>query len=102
MSLHTPNNFTMFPCKCHVCYGDIDEQQNAIEHTGHGCMLQTKNLEGYVAIWLHPECATILALRLAHDVMRIRNRPDQPRRVVDELKSIAKQNQVKGVNHGNS
>jgi hypothetical protein len=83
----------MFPCKCHVCYDDIDEQQNAIEHSGHGRMLQTKNLEGYVAIWMHPECATILALRLAYDVMGIRNTPDHPRRVVDALKDAAKHNQ---------
>jgi len=94
MSLHTPHNFTMFPCKCHVCYGDITEQQNAIEHSGNGRMTQSKDLDGHVAIWLHPECATIMALRLAYDVMKIENMLDQPRRVVDTLKITAKNNRL--------
>ena len=93
MSLHTPHNFMMFPCKCHVCYGDITEQQHAIEHSGHGCMSQSKE-KGYVAIWLHPECATIMALRLAYDVMKVENMTGQPRRVVDTLKIAAKNNQL--------
>ena len=103
MALHTPKNFTMTPCKCHVCYKDIDEQQHAIEHSGHGQMGDTSTiLEGYVSFWMHPECATVVALRLAHDVMKIKNMPNQPRRIVDELQTIAKHNQLQGVNHGNA
>jgi len=103
MALHIPNNFMMTPCKCFVCYEDINEQQHAIEHSGHGQM-GAKNtiLEGFVSVWMHPECATVVALRLAHDVMKIKNMPDQPRRIVDELQTIAKHNQLQGVNHGNS
>lgn len=101
MSLHTPNEFTMTPTRCHICYGDIREDQNAIEHTGHGVMTQSKDprfapihdfVDGYVAVWFHPECATVMALRLAHDVMRIKSDKDQPKRVVDELQDLAKVN----------
>ena len=103
MALHIPNNFMLTPCKCHVCYKDIDEQQHAIEHTGHGQMGGRNTiLEGLVSVWMHPACATIVALRLAHDVMKIKNMPDQPRRIVDELQTLAKPNQLQGVNHGSS
>jgi transcription antitermination factor NusG len=84
----------MYPCKCHICYKDIDEQHYAIEHSGHGQMMQEKLLESYVTVWMHPECATIMMLRLAHDVMRIRNTPNQPRRVVDLLQDTVKRNKL--------
>jgi hypothetical protein len=53
------------------------------------------HIEGYVSLWFHPECATIMALRLAHDVMRIKTVKDQPMRVVDGLKAISKVNQAR-------
>ena len=104
MGLQTPNEFMMTPCKCHICYGDIREDQHAIEHSGHGQITQSKDprfselydrVEGYATLWFHPECATVMALRLAHDVMKIRNVKGQPSRVVDELQSISKINQVR-------
>jgi hypothetical protein len=92
MSLYTPNNFLMRPCKCHICYKDITEQQYAIEHSGNGQTAEGKILESYVTIWMHPECATVMVLRLAYDVMRVENKPNQPRRVVDTLQDTAKRN----------
>ena len=35
-------------------------------------------IEGYATIWLHPECATVLMLRLANDVMRVKPDKNQP------------------------
>jgi hypothetical protein len=52
-------------------------------------------VEGYVSLWFHPECATVMALRLAHDVMKIKMDKDQPMRVVDALKSVSKINQAR-------
>ena len=99
--IHTPGQFTMEPNFCHICYGEIRDDQNGIEHTGHGVMTQSKDprfapihdfVDGYVTVWFHPECATVMALRLAHDVMRIKSDKDQPKRVVDELQDLAKVN----------
>ena len=96
MSLHTPNEFTLTPTKCHICYGEIREDQHAIEHSGHGQLVHAKQMyEGYTTTWFHPECATVLVLRLANDVMRIKTVKDQPKRVVDELQDLAKVNQVR-------
>jgi hypothetical protein len=106
MGLQTPNEFQMTPCKCHICYEDIREDQHAIEHAGEGQLSQTKDpriqeilkeawVDGFTTLWFHPECATVMALRLAHDVMKIKNVKDQPRRVVDGLQDLAKVNQVK-------
>ena len=97
MSLHAPNEFMMTPTRCHICGGEIREDQNAIEHSGHGQMSQsrTTHIDGYVSVWFHPECATVMALRLAHDVMRIKGAKEQPKRVVDELQDLAKVNQVR-------
>ena len=101
MALHTPNNFLLDPCFCHICYEEIREDQHGIEHSGHGQLTQSKDprmahiknyVEGYVSIWFHPECAAIMALRLSHDVMRIKNAEDQPKRVVDGLQALAKVN----------
>ena len=104
MGLQTPNQYNMTPGKCHICHGDVREDQYAVEHSSHGMLTQTKDprllhlhdhIEGYVSLWFHPECATVMALRLAHDVMRIRMAPDQPMRVVDALKSVSKINQAR-------
>lgn len=104
MGLQTPHEFNMTPCKCHICHGDIREDQHAIEHSGHGVITQSKDprlarlhdyVEGYTTLWFHPECATVMALRLAHDVMKIKNVKDQPARVVDGLQALSKVNQVR-------
>lgn len=104
MGLQTPNLFSMTPCKCHICHGEIREDQHAIEHSGHGQITQSNDprfaklydlVEGYATLWFHPECATVMALRLAHDVMKIKNVKDQPARVVDGLQALSKVNQVR-------
>ena len=104
MALHEPNNFQGTPCCCHICYGEIRDDQFAIEHSGEGLLSQTTNpsvarlderLTGYVALWFHPECATVMAVRLAHDVMRAKHKDGLPMRVVDGLKSISKINQAR-------
>ena len=104
MALQEPNDFTLTPTRCHVCHGDIREDHYAIDHSGDGVLSQSKDprlanlhdrVEGYVTLWLHPECATVMALRLAHDVMRAKNGKDQPMRVVDELRAISKVNQAR-------
>jgi hypothetical protein len=104
MGLQTPNDFNMTPCKCHICHGDIREDQHAIEHAGEGQLSQSKDprfnkifdlVAGYTTLWFHPECATVMALRLAHDVMRIKNIKDQPARVVDGLRALSQVNQAR-------
>lgn len=104
MSLHTPGNFMLTPCFCHICYEEIREDQNGIEHSGHGQLSQTKDprfaqlhdlVDGFVTVWFHPECAAVMALRLSHDVMKIKSDKDQPSRVVDELQAMAKVNQAR-------
>jgi len=101
MGLQTPNEFTLSPYKCHICGNDIREDQHAIEHLGQGELYSSKasplnaRMGGSVVLWFHPECATVMALRLAHDVMKIKNVKDQPARVVDELQAISKINQVR-------
>jgi len=104
MAIHAPNEFTMTPCKCHICRQEIREDQYAIEHSGQGVMSQSKDprfkalhdrIEGFTALWFHPECATVMALRLAHDVVRVPMAPDQPMRVVDALQSVSKINQAR-------
>ncbi len=104
MGLQTPNNFNMTPNKCHICHGDIREDQHAIEHSGHGLLSQSSDprfaklfdrVEGYATLWFHPECATVMVLRLSHDVMKVKNIEGQPARVVDGLQALAKVNQVR-------
>jgi hypothetical protein len=104
MGLQTPNEFNMTPCKCHICHGEIREDQHAIEHMGSGVLvvskadahrLDFKTLDCTVTLWFHPECATVMALRLAHDVMKIKNVEGQPARVVDGLQALSKVNQVR-------
>jgi hypothetical protein len=102
--LQTPNEFNLMPTKCHICYQEIREDQHAIEHSGHMMLTQSKDprfanlhdaVDGYGAVWFHPECATVMALRLASDVMRVKHVQDQPSRVVDSLQAIAKVNLVR-------
>jgi hypothetical protein len=106
MSLYAPNAYQMTPTLCHICHEEVKEDQYGIEHSGHGQMSQSKDplfqktfpkgwVEGYTAIWFHPECAVVMALRLSHDVMRVKMDETQPRRVVDALQDLAKVNQVR-------
>ena len=75
---------------CHVC-GQNTKENNIIEHTGHISRFPNSPsetlTEGLGDIVLHEECATILILRLAADVMNV-NRKDA--RMVDKLAAIRK------------
>lgn len=98
MGLMEAGHFTMYPArKCHICYGEIREDQDAVEHSGEGVLTQSKDprVEGHVGIWMHPECAVVLSMRLMHDVMKAKNGKDKPMRVVDTLKSVSKINQAR-------
>jgi hypothetical protein len=67
--------------KCHVCDHDFRDTDEIVTHIGHtGAWVDTPGEarkkgraphfhENRGAITMHPECATILAMRLIHDVM---------------------------------
>lgn len=98
MSLMEANNFTMLHAnQCHVCHGDIREDQDMVEHSGAGVAYRTGGhaTESSVSIWMHPECAVILSLRIMHDVMKAKSGKDKPMRVVDTLKSVSQINQAR-------
>lgn len=82
---------------CHVCHKPVDVSDFAVEHDGHvGISNKTFSAEGYGHIILHAECATVLAMRLIHDVMKQTDRTAQtPKRVVETLNHTRKEN------HGN-
>jgi|APGre2960657404_1045060.scaffolds.fasta_scaffold10198_5 hypothetical protein len=83
---------------CHVCRTPVDMSDFAVEHDGHvGMSNQSFTVEGHGHIILHAECATVLAMRLIHDVMNQKERTFQtPRRVVEALSKLKREN------HGNS
>ena len=104
MGLHTPHDYTLTPYLCHICHQEVKENQHGIEHSGHGVLTHSEDprfakfhdrIEGHAQIWFHPECATVMALRLAHDVMRINYMQDLPLRVVDGLQALSKANQAR-------
>ena len=72
---------------CHVCHKPVDIGDFAVEHDGHvGVRTKELSVEGYGHIIMHAECATVLAMRLIHDVMNQYDRPEQtPLRVVEVL-----------------
>ena len=79
---------------CHVCHKPVDMADFAVEHDGHvGLRNQTFTAEGYGHIIMHAECATVLAMRLIHDVMKQKDRTEQtPNRVVETLNHTRKAN----------
>lgn len=79
MALHTPNQYYTAPTDCHVCGKQVEQSEYGIEHSG---MDNT--------IWLHPECATILVLRLSHDVVRVGRTNKYPLRVQEVLRDSRK------------
>jgi hypothetical protein len=93
-------NAPAFGCAtlCHVCRKPVDMSDFAVEHDGHvGVRNQSFTVEGYGNIIMHAECATVLAMRLIHDVMKQKERTAQtPLRVVEALGKLRK------ANHGNS
>ena len=82
---------------CHVCHTPVDMSDFAVEHDGHvGFRSKEIAIEGYGHIIMHAECATVLAMRLIHDVMQQNERTEQtPLRVVEALNKLRKEN------HGN-
>jgi hypothetical protein len=79
---------------CHVCHKPVDMADFAVEHDGHvGLRNQAFTAEGYGHIILHAECATVLAMRLIHDVMLQKQTSFQtPLRVVNVLGRTRKAN----------
>jgi hypothetical protein len=79
---------------CHVCHKPVDVTDFAVEHDGHvGIRNQTFSAEGYGHIFMHAECATVLAMRLINDVMSQKeNTVQTPLRVVDLLNKVRKAN----------
>lgn len=86
--------------KCHVCHQDFKDADQAVHHSGHVAMALKARMqsaqnnadllrvfEGDGGITMHEECATILAMRLLHDVMTHRTHDDRDDpRVVDTLR----------------
>ena len=72
---------------CHVCRHPVDMSDFAVEHDGHvGMRNSAFTAEGQGHIIMHAECATILAMRLIHDVMKQRERTTEtPLRAVEVL-----------------
>jgi len=72
---------------CHVCNKPVDISDFAVEHDGHvGMRNQAFAAEGHGHIILHAECATVLAMRLIHDVMKQKERTvETPLRAVEVL-----------------
>jgi hypothetical protein len=95
MSVIQPNEFSFGnTTRCHVCHRHVDVSDFAVEHDGHvGIRNKELNAEGYGHIILHAECATVLAMRLIHDVMQQNERTEQtPLRVVEALNNFRKEN----------
>jgi hypothetical protein len=72
---------------CHVCGKPVDITDFGIEHDGHVHAYHSDDPSAvYGAILLHAECATVLAMRLIHDVMQQDKRTEQtPLRAVEVL-----------------
>ena len=79
---------------CHVCYVKFEDGDAIVEHGG-AAMVHNDDVEtnGNGSIVLHPECATLLAMRMLHDVMNTRNSPHM--RVVDALRNIREAYEMK-------
>jgi hypothetical protein len=83
---------------CHVCHDKFTDNDVVVEHSGtiaslESILPETEKAE-HGSIALHQECATILAMRLLHDVMDIRHVPDGMR-VVDTLRNVREAYQMK-------
>lgn len=80
---------------CHVCGERFTKDHDvAVDHSGAAMVhINGQETNGHGSIVMHPECATILAMRLIHDVMDIRNSPEM--RVVDTLRTVRDTYQMK-------
>ena len=104
MALHHPGDFSLEPTFCHICNEEVRQDHYGIEHSGHGIMTQSKDprfkpihdfVDGYTTVWFHPECATVMAMRLIHDVMNVDSMEGQPMRVVQALQALSQANQLR-------
>jgi hypothetical protein len=77
-----------YPSMCHVCGAVLRACDSAIVHDGRVHTTSDNGTE-YGSIGLHTECATILAMRLMHDVMKHKGSSHEPR-VVLSLSRIRK------------
>lgn len=79
---------------CHVCGDRLQQHQPAVVHDGnvyvHDTNVDYKG-DAYGSLHLHAECATILMLRLAADVMRQSH--TTPNRVVESLAKVREASQ---------
>jgi hypothetical protein len=85
------------PLKCHVCSKTIALEDQVIEHGGYVNGGGTYGLNGGIA--MHPECATILVLRLAADVVKQPSEPKIPQgeaRVLHVLRDVRNTYNMKG------
>jgi hypothetical protein len=86
--------------KCHVCGKEIRHHHPAVTHDGTFYVDdRTAGYKGdaYGALHLHTECATILILRLAADVMRQKPSSEDlvPHRVVESLAHARKESELR-------
>lgn len=80
---------------CHVCSERFTTgHDHVIDHSGATMVhIDGQEVNGRGSIVMHPECATILAMRILHDVMDIRSGPEM--RVVDALRNVRDAYQMK-------
>lgn len=80
--------------KCHVCGDRLQQHQPVVTHDGkvyvHDTHVEHRG-DAHGSLHLHAECATILILRLAADVMR--QNYTQPNRVVESLAKVREASQ---------
>ena len=88
------DRYTRKATHCHTCGRPFEDVDIVVEHSG-AAMVHKNGLEttDRGSIVMHPECATILAMRLISDVMDIRNSPEM--RVVDTLRTVREAYQMK-------
>lgn len=72
---------------CHVCGVALRDQEVMVEHSGATMVcISGQETNGHGSIVMHPECATILAMRLMSDVIEAPNAYGH--RVVDTLRKV--------------
>lgn len=86
--------------QCHVCGKDIRQHHPAVAHDGTVYVDDSRvSFGGYSqgTLHLHTECATILILRLAADVMRQKPSSEDlvPHRVVESLANARKESELR-------
>jgi len=79
---------------CHVCGDVFRDQEVMVEHSGATMVcISGQETNGHGSIVMHPECATILAMRLLSDVIEAPS--EYGERVVDTLAKVREAYQMK-------